>query len=107
MGRLAHAGKWDKAEATLNTMIEKGEITEKQADNTRKKIEGVKEYRFTNLKDLDIAIKTFRVGTPEEKKLYGPILEKKINAIIDRKKRLTGADWDKYFKYESVLDEIK
>jgi hypothetical protein len=85
----------DEFEKGVQKLLNAKSITEKQADNMRKKAAmGAKKYRFSRL-PLEDAIDAFAVGNAEEKKALREILEDKWdNAQDDTRDRLEAA----YFK---------
>lgn len=75
------------------------DLTPRQKTNLKKRAADEKKYLFNQIKDLDEAIKAYQVGTEEEKALYGPLLRRKINNLIDR-------DPKKYRQYREFKKQI-
>jgi hypothetical protein len=89
--RLKQKGEIGKYEVELDKATQ---FTAKQKANIRKRADDEKAYLFDQVRDIDVAIKAWESGTPEEKAIYGPLLKKKIGNL-DKP-----SDPDKYDKYK-------
>ena len=89
------AGNMEEFEKGIDKLRKAGNITEKQADNMRKKAAmGAKKYRFSRL-PVEDAIDAFAVGSTEEKKALREILEDKWdNARDETRDRLEKAYYE-------------
>ena len=96
---LGRAGKDSEYESKMAGMMETGKLTKQQKKNMAKKIENSKAYRFNGI-PLDVAIEAYKVGIPEEKSLYAPILRKKI-------KNLKKSNKAKYNQMEDQIEAIQ
>lgn len=78
LDKLAVAGKKEEFETGVSKLRETEAMSKVQEKNLRKKIDNRKSFIFEQVRDIDQAIKTWDVASPEEKVAVADVMNKKV-----------------------------
>lgn len=96
---LYHKGKIDEAEAKMDELREKGELTKQKEKNLRRKMSEPQTYLFKQVKNIDDAIYAWDKASDTEKSYIAAEMEKKLRNLQKKNKA-------KYAEIEGEAERI-